>query len=180
MACRYPLAVDFVHLNMMPVAPPKSFLHASFPSIMRNSVLSAVGTSLQAIVSPFLSPLTFNTTADERLGIKKAAEFTRSGAAYSIEHATRPSTLSYTVGASPVALLAWVGEKFLEWSDEDPRMDEILTSLTLYWVTSTFESSIYMYKDVSLAPAFSSPFLASIVVLIRRYTGDGILRLQAR
>lgn len=125
---------------------------------MRNSVLSAVGTSLQAIAAPFISPVTFNTTAEEQLGIKKAAKFTHSGAAYSIEHATRPSTLSYTVGSSPVALLAWVGEKFLEWSDQKPSMDEILTSLTLYWITSTFESSIYMYKDVRPFSPFPSSF----------------------
>ena len=170
MACRYPLAITSIHLNMFPVGPPKSFLHASFPSLLRNPVLSVVGTSLQTIVSPFISPLTFNTTEEDQIGVRKSNKFTYSGAAYSIEHATRPSTLSYTVGSSPVALLAWVGEKFLEWSDEEPSLDEILTSLTLYWITSTFETSIYLYKDVSLSAR-------SRILKVDFSLGDGILLL---
>lgn len=42
-----------------------------------------------------------------------------------------------------------IGEKFLAWTDEDPPMDEILASVTLYWLTETFPRSIYPYRQVS-------------------------------
>ena len=45
-----------------------------------------------------------------------------------------------------------IGEKFLTWTDATPSMDEILASVTLYWLTNTFPSSIYPYRQVSLFP----------------------------
>ena len=39
-----------------------------------------------------------------------------------------------------------IGEKFLEWSDEDPSLDEILTNISLYWFSGSFASSLYPYR----------------------------------
>jgi microsomal epoxide hydrolase len=39
-----------------------------------------------------------------------------------------------------------IGEKFLEWSDEDPSLDTILTNISLYWFTESFARSIYPYR----------------------------------
>lgn len=41
-----------------------------------------------------------------------------------------------------------IGEKYLEWSDITPTLDELLTIITLYWLTDTFPSSIYTYRYV--------------------------------
>lgn len=41
-----------------------------------------------------------------------------------------------------------IGEKFLEWSDEDPPLDKILDDVTLYWMTDTFPRCIYPYRNV--------------------------------
>jgi hypothetical protein len=68
--------------------------------------------------------------------------------AYSAEHGTRTATIGFTLAASPVALLAWIGEKFLEWSDKDPDVDEILRSVSLYWLTDTFPRCIYPYRQL--------------------------------
>ncbi|KAJ4154418.1 hypothetical protein NW765_015175 [Fusarium oxysporum] len=62
-------------------------------------------------------------------------------------HATRPSTIGLILSSSPLALLAWVGEKFLSWSDEDPPLEEILTSVSLYWLTDSFPTSIFPYRQ---------------------------------
>lgn len=48
-----------------------------------------------------------------------------------------------------------IGEKFLEWSDEDPSLEHILESVTLYWMTDTFPRCIYPYRGVS--PIFIRP-----------------------
>jgi hypothetical protein len=37
--------------------------------------------------------------------------------AYQALHATRPQTISYALTDSPVGLLAWMAEKFTEWTD---------------------------------------------------------------
>lgn len=69
--------------------------------------------------------------------------------AYALEHGTRTSTIGHALSASPLALLAWIGEKFLEWSDEDPALDTILESVSLYWFTHTFPRCIYPYRGLT-------------------------------
>ena len=66
---------------------------------------------------------------------------------------TRPQTLAYAVTDSPLGPLAWILD--LEWvadeqadTDEMPvAWDEILTSVTIYWVTRTAGSSARLYKE---------------------------------
>ena len=41
-----------------------------------------------------------------------------------------------------------VGEKFQAWTDVDPTMDDLLTNLTLWWLTDTYSTSIYPYRHV--------------------------------
>lgn len=69
------------------------------------------------------------------------------GNAYAREHGTRPSTIGLVLSSSPLALLAWIGEKFLAWTDVSPPLDEILDSVTLYWFTSSFPRCIYPYRQ---------------------------------
>jgi microsomal epoxide hydrolase len=87
-------------------------------------------------------------TAEEQLGFKRGEDFVNKGSGYSLEHATRPATIGLILGSNPIALLAWIGEKFLAWPDEDPELEKILESVTLYWLTETFPTSIYPYRAV--------------------------------
>ena len=41
-----------------------------------------------------------------------------------------------------------IGEKFLDWTDEELPLDSILIAVTLYWLTETFPTSIYSYRQV--------------------------------
>ena len=43
--------------------------------------------------------------------------------------------------------LTRIGEKFLQWSDTSPSMQEILDGTTLYWLTESFPRSIYPYRS---------------------------------
>jgi microsomal epoxide hydrolase len=81
-------------------------------------------------------------------GLQRAEDFVRIGSAYALEHATLPSTIAFTVSASPLSLLAWMGEKFLSWSDTSPSLNQILEDVTLYWLTETFPTSIYPYRQL--------------------------------
>ncbi|HZR06710.1 MAG TPA: epoxide hydrolase [Candidatus Udaeobacter sp.] len=64
---------------------------------------------------------------------------------------TRPQTLAYGLNDSPVGLAAWIIEKFHNWSDCHGNIetrfskDDLLTNITIYWVTQTINSSMRHY-----------------------------------
>lgn len=89
-----------------------------------------------------------NISELEEEGLRRAEEFHRTGSAYALEHATKPSTIAFAIGSNPVSLLAWIGEKFLDWTDETPSIDTILESVSLYWLTDTFATTIYPYRHL--------------------------------
>lgn len=93
----------------------------------------------------------------EKKGLERGKAFRDSGSAYAMEHGTRTATIGLTLSSSPLALLSWIGEKFLEWTDEDPSLDEILDSVSLYWLTDTFARCVYPYRSVSLKTFIPSP-----------------------
>ena len=79
--------------------------------------------------------------------VRRHEDFGNLGSAYAREHGTRPSTIGLVLSSSPIALLAWIGEKFLQWSDESPPVNEILDDVTLWWLTESFSRSIYPYRQ---------------------------------
>lgn len=85
---------------------------------------------------------------DELAGLERGIQFRDFGTGYSIEHATRPSTIGLVLASNPISLLAWIGEKYLEWSDENPSIETILEAVSLYWFTDTFPTSIFAYREV--------------------------------
>lgn len=78
--------------------------------------------------------------------------------AYSHIQRTRPQTAAYGLNDSPAGMAAWILEKFREWSDCDGDVykiftrDELLTNVTLYWLTETIHSSFRMYFENRKAP----------------------------
>ncbi|KAF2493584.1 epoxide hydrolase [Lophium mytilinum] len=84
----------------------------------------------------------------ERKGLQRTQAFRQRGFAYAQEHGTRPSTIGHVLSSNPLALLAWIGEKFLDWTEEDPTLDTILESVSLYWFTDAFPRSIYPYRGL--------------------------------
>jgi pimeloyl-ACP methyl ester carboxylesterase len=73
----------------------------------------------------------------------------RTGRAYSQIQGTRPDTLAVALNDSPAGLLAWVVEKLREWSgatfEESWSVDEVLTTVSLYWFTETIGTSFLSY-----------------------------------
>jgi pimeloyl-ACP methyl ester carboxylesterase len=69
-----------------------------------------------------------------------------------------PQTAAYGLNDSPVALAAWIVEKFRDWSDCDGDLekrftwDELLANVTLYWMTATIHSSCRLYFEMRTAP----------------------------
>jgi epoxide hydrolase len=78
---------------------------------------------------------------------------------YSHLQGTKPQTLGYALNDSPVGLAAWIVEKFRTWCDCDGNLDnkftkdELLTNITLYWVTETPTSAARYYYENRHTPA---------------------------
>jgi epoxide hydrolase len=72
---------------------------------------------------------------------------------YFLEQSTKPQTIGYSLDDSPAGLAAWIVEKFRSWSDVDGSVekkftrDELLTNITLYWVTQSGASSARIYYE---------------------------------
>ncbi|MGW8576108.1 epoxide hydrolase family protein [Streptomyces niveus] len=94
-------------------------------------------------------------TADDRARLDQlmAAEPEMSG--YARIQGTRPQTLAYGLTDSPVGQLAWIVEKFMEWTDSTRRpedavpRDRLLTNVMLYWLTATAGSSARHYWEAA-------------------------------
>ncbi|MDO3705429.1 epoxide hydrolase [Micromonospora sp. C28SCA-DRY-2] len=82
---------------------------------------------------------------------------------YADIQATRPQTLAYGLTDSPVGQLAWIVEKFKEWTDSADRpedavdRDQMLTNVMLYWLTGTAGSSARIYYERAHADYWGKP-----------------------
>ncbi|MBE1534696.1 epoxide hydrolase family protein [Actinomadura algeriensis] len=93
-------------------------------------------------------------TAVERRWTEETRDFYEGpSGAYAKQQATRPQTIGYSLVDSPVGLLAWILDKFAEWSDtedspfETISRDRILDDVTLYWLTRTGASAARIYYE---------------------------------
>lgn len=69
---------------------------------------------------------------------------------YSSIQKTRPQTIGYALADSAVGQMAWILEKFRNWSDCDDNFsgfsrDSLLDTITLYWLTNSGASSARLY-----------------------------------
>ncbi len=72
---------------------------------------------------------------------------------YNLLQETRPQTLAYALNDSPVGLAAWIVEKWRSWGalardlESVFSKDELLTNISLYWLTETANSSGASYYE---------------------------------
>ena len=97
-------------------------------------------------------------SAEELARRRERAESFADGRGYQAIQGTKPQTLGYGLNDSPAGLAAWIVEKFHGWSDNDGNVesaftkDEMLTNITLYWVTGTITSSSRIYYESGNTP----------------------------
>jgi epoxide hydrolase len=99
-------------------------------------------------------PGTFDDLTDaERSALASLEHSAEWDSGYSREHATRPQTIGYALVDSPVALAAWIVEKFWSWTDHSGALgsaltrDELLDNLMMYWLPRTGASSARLYWE---------------------------------
>ncbi|WP_202947731.1 epoxide hydrolase family protein [Advenella kashmirensis] len=96
---------------------------------------------------------TESLTPAERKWTEQTRDFWHYRAAYAKQQATRPQTIGYALVDSPVGLLAWILDKFYEWTDSEDSpferisRDRILDNVTLYWLTRSGASAARIYYE---------------------------------
>ena len=90
-------------------------------------------------------------TEAEREFMRRARRWFDDEGGYFHLQRTKPQTLGFGLNDSPVALAAWIIEKFRTWSDcggnpeNSYTRDELLTNIMLYWVNRNGPSSVRHY-----------------------------------
>jgi pimeloyl-ACP methyl ester carboxylesterase len=96
---------------------------------------------------------------EERDWLGSGAAWAAAEGAYAAVHRTKPQSAAVGLADSPAGLASWIVEKLRAWSDchgdVERRFtkDEILTNVTIYWLTGTIASSMRMYRANAAIPA---------------------------
>ena len=104
-------------------------------------------------VQPYLGPGARELSEEEQAGIAAFKSWMGSEGGYAHLQGTKPQTLAYGLNDSPAGLAAWIVEKYRTWSDCDGDVerrytkDELLTTVTIYWVTQSINSSTRLYYE---------------------------------
>jgi len=110
--------------------------HGSKPTWTSHPLLA-----LQQSLRPF--------TSYELNGLQRSRWFRKEGIGYFNTQSTKPQTIGYALSDSPVALLAWIYEKLVTWTDSYPwTPDEICKWISIYWFsTAGPAASVILYWE---------------------------------
>jgi hypothetical protein len=91
-----------------------------------------------------------NNTSSDRARAERFNAAQSDAFGYLHMQATRPATLGYALTDSPAGQLAWIVEKFREWTDPAAELpedavdrDQLLTNVSIFWFTKAGASSAH-------------------------------------
>lgn len=119
----------------------------------------------------------------ERVKLDKIQRFTTDQWGYNALQSTRPQTLAYALTDSPAGQLAWIVEKFKEWTDEAHELpeeavdrDDLLTDVSLYWLTGTGGSSAQIYYENMHGLSWAPPERSRVPTAVANFAQDVAIR----
>ena len=122
-------------------------------------------------------------TDAEQARVKQLAYMRTEQAGYVAMQTTRPQTLAHGLHDSPVGQLAWIVEKFKEWTDPAAELPEdavdrdlLLTNVMLYWLTGTGGSSANSYYETAHAGAWGANPRSTVPTGVAVFPKDMSLR----
>ncbi|GAA3233983.1 epoxide hydrolase family protein [Dactylosporangium siamense] len=127
-----------------------SFISLDIARIAPERVLGAHVNFLAVFPSGDLEELA-GLDDEDRQRLAGLGRFDADGMGYLKLLSTRPRTPAYGLNDSPVGLLAWIAEKYVEWSGPGAGTidrDRLLTTVMLYWLPGAIGSSAQMYYEV--------------------------------
>jgi pimeloyl-ACP methyl ester carboxylesterase len=101
--------------------------------------------------TPFGPPVELDGLSEaDRERAERFNAFQADGLGYLQIQSTRPQTLAYALNDSPVGQLAWIVEKFQEWTDPAAEVpddavdrDQLLTGVSVFWFSGAGASSAH-------------------------------------
>jgi pimeloyl-ACP methyl ester carboxylesterase len=103
-------------------------------------------------------------SAAEQERLARFQNYEQDMSGYMVIQGTRPQTVAYGLADSPSGQLAWIVEKFKEWTDPKASLpedavdrDHILTNISIYWFTNTAGSSANLYYETFHDPSMFAP-----------------------
>jgi pimeloyl-ACP methyl ester carboxylesterase len=106
-----------------------------------------------ALVGEYL-PKPDDLNEDEKGALDRIKQENAEASGYFQLQSTRPQTMAHALADSPVGQLAWILEKFKEWTNpakalphEAVDRDQLLTNVSIYWFTGTGGSSGGFYYE---------------------------------
>jgi pimeloyl-ACP methyl ester carboxylesterase len=98
----------------------------------------------------------------ERARVERIGQYMDENSGYAQIQSTRPQTVAYGLTDSPVGQLAWIVERFQEWThaevpDDAVDRDWMLTNVMLYWLTGTAGSAANLYYEVKHSGEWPEP-----------------------
>jgi pimeloyl-ACP methyl ester carboxylesterase len=117
----------------------------------------------------------------ERTRVEQLKRASTDGMGYLQLQTTRPQTLAYALTDSPVGQLAWIVEKFKEWTAAEATLpeqavdrDHLLANVSLYWFTRSGASAAHALYESMHAQDWSEPGPAPIGWAV--FGADGLVR----
>ncbi|WP_424639465.1 alpha/beta fold hydrolase [Embleya sp. AB8] len=123
-----------------------------------------VGVHVNGLITfPSGDPAEFDgLTPAEYERLARLQDFADDKMGFNAIQSTRPQTLAYGLHDSPIGQLAWIVEKFKEWTDAERALpqdavDLLLANVSLYWFRGTAGSSANLYYEMSHDEAAKAP-----------------------
>ena len=120
----------------------------------------------------------------DRARLTRMTEWQQRSGAYLQLQGTRPQTIAHALTDSPAGQLAWIVEKFQDWTDPAAELpedavdrDRILADVSIYWFTATGGSAAHTYYERFNNPAMWAPTERSTVpTAVAVFTTDVAIR----
>jgi pimeloyl-ACP methyl ester carboxylesterase len=93
----------------------------------------------------------------DRLILQRMDAFRQEGSGYLAIQNSRPQTIGYGLVDSPLLQLAWIAEKFDEWTDLPIDRDQLLTTVSLYWFTGSGASAAHTLYEQAHSSDWGAP-----------------------
>lgn len=104
------------------------------------------------LVFPEESDFADLTPAEART-VERMQYYQQHDSGYAKLQGTRPQTIGYALADSPIGQAGWIYEKFQAWTDNQGKpedalsRDEMLDTISLYWLTNSGASSARLYWE---------------------------------
>ncbi|HEY0448826.1 epoxide hydrolase family protein [Actinophytocola sp.] len=157
------------------------------PDLGRVDAEHVIGLHVNAATAGFIP---FGDVDEETLTDVEKARWARQqlyqndGNAYFQLQATRPQTIAYSLVDSPAGQLAWIVEKFKEWTypaaglpEASLDRDRMLTNVMIYWLTGTAGSAGRIYHEVMHAAEW--PYRTEVPTGVAAFAEDIPIRRYA-